>query len=185
MPDRFNRHGTPDDWHAAFAALPQETPPSGGWDAVAARLDARRRRRWPMWGAMAAALLLAVALPWRLPTPTDAPQSAAMPADVAIAAGDPALDALRTESAQLEALLPLIRDERVSSASAILVAAELDAQLAAIDIALDEPGLDHARELALWRERVAVLHEIADFEGTRRWLAANGGRYDPVFVHID
>src|SRR5690606_12334488 len=57
----------PATWGEAFAALPMEAPPAGGWDAVAARLDARRPRvRPPLWLAMAAALaLLAIALPWR------------------------------------------------------------------------------------------------------------------------
>src|SRR5690606_35282274 len=90
----------PRDWRDALAALPLESPPSGGWRALLARLDARagvdlgaartpsrraratsgscvarpismascvRRaaHRWPLWPASAAALALAIALPWR------------------------------------------------------------------------------------------------------------------------
>lgn len=182
MPDRFPRQGPPGDWHDAFAALPLDTPPPGGWNAVAARLDARRARRWPLWTAAAAALLLVVALPWRLFAPADAPDAAAPPQ---VAAIDPALEALYAESAQLEALLPLIRDDRVASGAAALMAAELDARLAAIDFALSEPDLAETRQLLLWHERVAVLHDIAGLEGTRRWLAANGGQYEPIPIQID
>ena len=46
----------PASWGEAFAALPQESPPDGGWNAVAGRLDARRRTRAPLWLAMAAAI---------------------------------------------------------------------------------------------------------------------------------
>ena len=70
MPEPRIPSPPPMDWRDAFAALPQDTPPPTGWHVVAARLDARRaRRRAPLWLASAAALLLAVALPWRLQWP--------------------------------------------------------------------------------------------------------------------
>ena len=63
----------PADWHDAFAALPAETPTPDGWQRLRARLPAAapaRRARWPWGVAMAASLLLAAWLPWRLPAPT-------------------------------------------------------------------------------------------------------------------
>ena len=79
MPDtgRFEPRmpGPPDapaDWHDAFAALPAETPTPDGWQRLRARLPAAapaRRARWPWGVAMAASLLLAAWLPWRLPAP--------------------------------------------------------------------------------------------------------------------
>lgn len=80
MPDtgRFEPRmpGPPDapaDWHDAFAALPTETPTPDGWQRLRARLPAAapaRRARWPWGVAMAASLLLAALLPWRLPAPS-------------------------------------------------------------------------------------------------------------------
>lgn len=47
MPDAI-RPSPPDDWRAAFAALPPDETPADGWSRVAARLDARKRRQGPL-----------------------------------------------------------------------------------------------------------------------------------------
>jgi hypothetical protein len=181
MPD-FATHpeGAPRDWGAAFAALPPEAPPADGWARVAARLPARRSR-WPLHLATAAALLLAVALPWRLVNQ----QAGDAPSAPDAAATAPALASLHAESARLEYVLQLARDETVSSGAAAAMAGELDARLAAIDAELRQPGLAHARQLDLWRERVQALQSIVSFESTRRWLAAQGEGYDDALVQVD
>ncbi len=79
MPDtgrlELRMPGPPDapaNWHDAFAALPAQTPTPDGWQRLRARLPAAtpaRRARWPWGVAMAASLLLAALLPWRLPAP--------------------------------------------------------------------------------------------------------------------
>ena len=168
----------PRDWAAAFAALPQEAPPSDAWPRFAARLDARRRARWPAWLAVAAALLLAIALPWTLRHPSAPPGGTPV-------AGDPVLERLYAESAQLEALLAYARDDRVASGSAAALAAQIDARLAAIDAALAQPSLTPAEQHALWRERVETLRALGGFESTRRWLSAQGERYDGALVRVD
>lgn len=174
----------PKQWSDAFAALPLEQPAADGWLRVAAQLDARRRARWPALLAVAAALLLAIALPWRIgQRPADvAPHAPGKPATVA---ATDSLEQLYAESAQLEALLAIARDERVSSGSAAAVADDLDRQLASIDAALMQPGLPPARRLALWRDRVEALRAVVGFEGTRRWLAAQGERYDGALALVD
>ena len=177
----------PRDWHDAFAALPAEASPAGGWNAIAARLDARRpRARWPLWAASAAAVVLAVALPWRLQTPTtdtaQPPPSAATAA--APAAGDP-FERLYAESAQLESLLAVARDERVSSGTAAALSGELETRVASIDAALMQPGLSRDQQLALWQERVDSLRALTGFESNRRWLAAQGAHYDGALVAVD
>lgn len=202
MPDFIARPrddgGTaPAGWHDAFAALPLEAAPADAWAAVSQRLDAtRRRRRWlralPL--AAAAALLLALAPAWlQRPVAERSVDAAAQviadahPGDRAPAANADAasLDRLYAESARLEALLQHARDSRVASGTAAALSAELDARLGTIDLALMQPGLDQSRRLQLWDQRVQLLRTFAGFEGTRRWLAANGERYDGALVQVD
>ena len=174
----------PRSWHDALAALPLETPPPGGWQAVAARLDARRRRPWPLWAASAAALVLAIALPWRLHQPPPA-SSTTGTRPAAVAATDEQFEALYAQSAELEALLGLSRDERVSSGTAALISQALDEQLGRIDLALIQPGLARDERLRLWQRRVESLRAATGFEGNQRWLAAQGSRYDTALVLVD
>lgn len=183
MPDATTRN-TPPGWNNAFAALPLERPDADGWRAIASRLDARHHRRWPAWLATAAALLLVVALPWRLQRQDTAAPPATTTGPTVVAA--PAtLEQLQAESAQLEALLAMARDERVSSAAAASVANDLERELADIDAALMQPDLAPARHVTLWRERVQTLRTVVGFEGTRRWLASQGERYDGALVRVD
>ena len=107
----------------------------------------------------------------------------------AVATGQPAtaaeLDRLYAESAQLEALLSMARDERVSSGTAAAMASEFDAQVASIDATLIQPGVTPQQRTALWRDRVDALRQVAAFESTQRMLAAQGERYDAMLVSVD
>lgn len=94
------------------------------------------------------------------------------------------LPGLYAESAQLESLLALARDDRVSSAGAALLSDELDAQVAAIDSSLAQPGLDRSERLHLWQARVDALRQAAGFESTQRLLASQG-RGDVMLVSVD
>ena len=94
------------------------------------------------------------------------------------------LDDLYAESAQLEALLTLARDDRVSSAGAALLSDELDAQVAAIDASLAQSDLDDGERLRLWQARVDALRQAAGFESTQRLLASQG-RSDVMLVSVD
>lgn len=96
-----------------------------------------------------------------------------------------ALQKLKTQSAQLEALVALARDDRVGNASGELLSGELDAGIAAIDAALSQPGLDDARKQELWRQRVNFLQQLAGMEATSRWLAAQGTANDTTLVSVD
>jgi len=95
------------------------------------------------------------------------------------------LERLYAESAQLEALLTLARDERVSSGTAAALASDFDAQVAGIDAELVQPGITPDRRVELWRERVGALRQVTAFESTQRLLAAQGERYDARLVSID
>lgn len=185
MPDAYRTPPQPTDWREAFAALPQEAPPVHGWNAIVARLDARRpRRRTPLWLATAAAVLLAVALPWRLQWFDGGTVPAGDTAPAHAIAADP-LERLYAESAQLETLLALARDDRMASGTALMLADELETRLATVDAALMQPGLSQDERLSLWQQRVDDLRVLAGFEGTRRWMAAQGGSFDAALVSLD
>ena len=185
MPDdiRSAHGGAPADWGSAFAALPLERPDRDAWPQIAPRLRARPRPQWPMRLAIAAALALVLIVPLRLlgPVPVGAPHEIATHTTTP---ADP-LDALQSESAQLEGLLDVARDDRVSSGAAAEVAVDLDRQIARIDAALARPDLPRERQLALWQARVDTLRESVGFESTRRWLVAQGERYDGALARID
>ena len=204
MPD-VPAHGAPANWGDAFARMPAESPAPDGWQRVAATLDAAARAGSPAprtsrsqrprvagWLALAATLVVAGALPWQdLRESTTGPGAGpAVDPEATLAQARPAeplptLAELHAESALLETLLAHARDGSVATGSAAAMAAELEARVAAIDGALATPGLDAARERALWNERVEALQALVGFEGTRRWLAANGEQYDGVLVQVN
>lgn len=271
-----------DDWGQALAALPLESPPSGGWDRVARQLP-RKRSPARIWvpAALAASLALLLVAPWKTQPPatrdstnmastqavvaptTRPPVEVAPPqpesAQVAVAANEtasndvathlpaastepataprrirdtpqrqvastqtdatvpahaasvdkegatqerlaaespqvnpvaadvpspPSQEDLYAESARLEALLSQIRDDRVSSATAMALSAELHDRISGIDAALSQPDLDAGQRLGLWRERVATLQRMTGVESTQRWMAANGYRADGQVAQI-
>jgi hypothetical protein len=94
------------------------------------------------------------------------------------------LQKLKTQSAQLEALVSLARDERVANASSELLSSELDSGIADIDGALAQPDLADARKQELWQQRVHLLQQLAGVEATSRWLAAQGASNDTALVSV-
>ena len=106
------------------------------------------------------------------------PQSAAEPAASA-------MEPLYAESARLESLLALARDDRAASATVVALGSDFEARVANIDAALTQPSLTTQRRIELWRERVSALRAYASFESTQRALAASGERYDAMLVSID
>lgn len=161
----------------ALRALPLEAPDASAWPALAARLaEANRppRTRRAAWLALAAsviaALLVAGIGPWRH-----------APATGATAQAD-ALPALMQESAQLERLLAAASDDVTGNASALVLSLQVEDRLRAVDAELARPGLSDPRRLALWRERVEVLHVAAGLESSRRYYAAQGQALEPTLV---
>ncbi len=100
-------------------------------------------------------------------------------------ATDPQLERLYAESAQLEALVALARDDRVATGAAATLTSAYDAQVAGIDASLREADMDAGQRTALWQQRVDALRQLAGFESTQRALAAQGERYDAMLVSID
>ena len=89
------------------------------------------------------------------------------------------------ESAQLEALVALARDDRVGNAGATVISADLDSRIGVIDAALREDALPLAQRASLWEQRVQTLRDLAGVESTQRWLAVRGERYDGALVRVD
>ncbi|WP_145985529.1 hypothetical protein [Marilutibacter maris] len=109
---------------------------------------------------------------------TAAPSATDMDADDDVAR-------LEAESARLEALIAIARDDNVGSAAATVLTASLDERIGRIDGALSQPGLDRDSRLRLWRSRVDALHELAGVETTQRWLSARGESWDAALVQVD
>lgn len=103
----------------------------------------------------------------------------------AASSDETALAALYAQSAQLEGLLAMARDERVASGTVAALGDELDAKVAGIDAALIQPGLDPRRRAELWRLRVDALQQLVGIEATQRLYAARGQSYDVALVSID
>lgn len=150
----------------ALRALPLPELPASGWPRLQATLQRerrRRQRRWLVGAALAASVMLLVMRPLSLPTGPVEPR----PATDATAS---ALAALQAESATLDALLADASDSVFDvdgAARRVLVTdriAWIDALLAA------DP--DAELGLALWRERVLLLRELALLQQRERWLLA-------------
>ena len=100
-----------------------------------------------------------------------------------IAAQD-SITALYAESAQLEAMLARLQDDRVSSGPAAALTAQYESRLATIDASLADPGLPDELRTTLWSDRVDALHALVGFEATQRWMNARGERYDGQLVAV-
>ena len=94
------------------------------------------------------------------------------------------IEALYAESAQLEQLLALVRDERVASGASAALSSDLDDRVASIDAALTQPGLDTAERDRLWRQRVDAMQQLVGIE-TTRLLSARGDTFNASLVSID
>jgi hypothetical protein len=95
------------------------------------------------------------------------------------------LERLHAESARLEALVALARDNDVGNAAAMVLATGLDDRLGAIDAALSQSPLTPTERNRLWRTRVDTLRELAGVETTQRWLAAQGQPFDSGLVLVN
>jgi hypothetical protein len=161
----------------ALRALPPLTPARSAWAELQAQLptprstSSRLRRSW--WLAAAAVLALALGLPRWLAPPTPAlPPPARNIAAAASTTGN--LQALMAESAQLETLIAWQQGDAVESATAASLGVAMQNRIGQIDALLARADLQPEALLPLWQERVLRLRQLAGFDSTRHWLAANG-----------
>lgn len=94
------------------------------------------------------------------------------------------IESLYAESAQLEQLLAMVRDERVASGASAALSSDLDDRVAGIDAALTQADLDPADRDRLWQQRVDAMQQLVGIE-TTRVLAARGESFNASLVSID
>jgi hypothetical protein len=123
--------------------------------------------------------------PSRRPIRTAAPPAEATHVATVDAPPITDLEPLYAQSAQLESLLAMARDERMANGTSAALTDGLDARLGSIDAALVEPGLDAQRRAELWGHRVDALQQLVGIEATQRLYAARGQSYQAALVSID
>ena len=95
------------------------------------------------------------------------------------------LEPLYAQSAQLEGLLAMARDDRVSNGTAAALSDNLDARVASIDAALTRTDVTPQRRSDLWRDRIDTLRQLVGIETTQRLYSARGQQFDAALVSID
>ena len=189
MPDDEFMRG-PDSLAAALAALPLETPDAGGFARLRESIERRRRRARLVRGLALAASLAAIAL---VPVvlmqqrgDVSVPDAEHVASASVTATGSP-VDARRSalieQNEQLEAWVRA-QDEPFDGASAY-ASAELEDLIGALDAELTA-NHDDTREDALWRQRLALLDELARVRsaGVTR-LATNDAGFVRASYQID
>lgn len=165
---------------AALRALPDAAPQPDLWPGLARELAARRRPRiWRLAvpAALAAGVLLALLLP-RTTTPPATPPpvagvspSTSVPANVA-ANSDDELDALRTRSQTLERWVAAVAAHAPQSSRDLMAAVEVEDLIGLVDVQLGA-SRGRADALPLWRQRVALLEDLATIRGSAFAIAAS------------
>ena len=170
---------------AALRALPQATPQPDLWPELARSLNLRRRPaqwRYALPAALAAGVALAVLLPrWSFePNVASAPTAP----KVAIATPGPTtaqqpddrveLDTLHQRSQSLERWIAAFTANAPQDSRDLMAAVEVEDLIGLVDVQLDSVRGD-GDALPLWRQRVALLQDLATIRGNAFAVAANDG----------
>ncbi|SFN43314.1 hypothetical protein SAMN05216289_12136 [Dokdonella immobilis] len=165
---------------AALRALPPAAPPGDLYAQVARTLEARRAgRRWQVPAALAASILfgwLLVNQPWngrdRSGGPADTPlATATTPAPSA----NDELANLQDYSRRLESWLADLSDGVPRDGRNLMAAAELEDLVGLVDVQLSA-ARSASESLPLWRQRVALLEDLATVRSEPFALAAEPAR---------
>jgi hypothetical protein len=165
---------------AALRALPDAAPAPDLWPDLARALE--QRRRWP-WRyvlpiALAAGMALALVLPKLADRSTIAPQPAVQGATAAAAptsqVGDAGeLSQLHQRSRSLERWIAAVAARAPQDGRDLMAAVEVEDLIGLVDVQLGGARGD-GDALPLWRQRVALLEDLAAIRGNGVALAANG-----------
>jgi hypothetical protein len=187
MPDRdhpLNDEASP--LALALRALPGAVPQPDAWPALARELErrrtpARRRHRHAAWlvpAAIAAAFAWALLLPRTAPV-AHGPAGAPIAATDAAASGDDGTSAARAELSQLrersqslERWIAAVSAHAAQDSRGLMAAVEMQDLIGLVDVQLNATR-DPADALPLWRQRIALLEELAVIRGSGIAIAAN------------
>ncbi|MEZ5461322.1 hypothetical protein [Dokdonella sp.] len=146
----------------ALRGLPTAEPPPDLFAQVSDSLRRRRsRRRWMVPAALAASVLLGVLLIW--PDTAHTPPAvvpSASPAVSSPASPISEIERLRADSKILEAWLGGLPGEAPRDGRSLMASAEIEDLVGLIDVQLSATR-NEAESLPLWRQRVALLEELA------------------------
>ena len=123
--------------------------------------------------ALAAAVLLALLLP-RATTPpgVPAPEPTAATTTPAASAASDELEHLRTRSQTLERWIAAVAARAPQSSRGLMAAVEVEDLIGLVDVQLGAAS-GSAETLPLWRQRVALLEDLATIRGSAFAIAAN------------
>lgn len=187
MPDRdhpLNSEASP--LALALRALPDAAPQPDAWPALARALERRRpparpRHRHVAWlvpTALAAAFAWALLMPHAAPV-ADRPAPAPIAATDAGASGDATILAARAELSQLrersqslERWIAAVSAHAAQDSRGLMAAVEMQDLIGLVDVQLNATR-DPADALPLWRQRIALLEELAVIRGSGIAIAAN------------
>ncbi|SRR5579883_375514 len=164
MHDEFDQQRMSSDaaLAAALRALPAATPPRGGWERVAARVNRRRRVRNTLRiavpAAFAAGIALAIGLPRLQPAPSPAPRAAQQAAPKHAPVTE--LDALREQSRRLQTWVQTLdRGGAPLNGGALASAVALQDRIGLVDLQLSA-ATDPATRTSLWQQRIDLLQRL-------------------------
>jgi hypothetical protein len=181
---------------AALRALPESAPQPDLWPELAQALLQRRRRRiwrYALPAAIAAGIAIALLLP-RSPMREDtappvasAPATNATPDNPAPTQVAPAqeLAQLHQRSQTLERWIAAVAARAPQDSRDLMAAVEVEDLIGLVDVQLGGARGD-ADALPLWRQRVALLEDLATIRSNAFTLAGNGvaGRAEPASLNL-
>jgi hypothetical protein len=166
---------------AALRALPESAPQPDLWPELARSLgEGRRPNRWryAIPAAIAAAITLAVLLPRLAPRDVEAPPATSVVSATAPnapqstpTAGE--LAQLHQRSRTLERWIAAVAARAPQDGRDLMAAVEVEDLIGLVDVQLGGASGD-ADTLPLWRQRVALLEDLAAIRGNAFALAENG-----------
>jgi len=171
---------------SALRALPESAPEPDLWPELRRSLDSNRaRRRWhyALPAAIAAGVALAMVLPrWSTREIETRPTTvAAAPAPAATMSPADELAKLHQRSRTLERWIAAVAARAPQDGRDLMAAVEVEDLIGLVDVQLGGARGD-ADALPLWRQRVALLEDLAAIRGNAFTLAENGATADAVPV---
>lgn len=178
--DPLDVHPTATPLAAALRALPESAPMSDLWPDLAKSLAARKRPSWRRYAipfAAAAAIAIALLAP-KLAThePVQTPIAATSPTTSPGATPDAdELVALHERSRTLETWIAAVSARAPQDGRDLMAAVEVEDLIGLVDVQLGGAN-GNVEALPLWRQRVALLEDLAAIRANGAAFAAAGTR---------